>query len=80
MVTGVLPNACRTLSQGRDQTLTGVLERLLSHNFTLPEAALRKGLVYMGTATRLRRTVWDMMQGKKEVKIGVIGGRCKSEI
>ncbi len=67
-----LPASGCTIQVG-DRPLAESLARLLSYDFALPESALRRGLVYTGTATRLRRAVTDMLLGKRPVKIGIIG-------
>ncbi len=59
--------------QVHNQRVTALLAgEMLHHVFSLPEAQLRRGLVYQGSGGRLRAAVAKAMRGEP-VKIGVIG-------
>lgn len=49
--------------------VTNLGSLLQSHNFLVPESALRKGTVYIGSNHRLRRVVHDMLHGGHRVQI-----------
>ncbi|GFR48090.1 hypothetical protein Agub_g9777 [Astrephomene gubernaculifera] len=60
-----------------NQPVTSILSTVLgTYKFTLPRLQLQRGLAYVGSATRLRRVVRQLMSRNptKPTKIGVIGG------
>eukprot|EP00798_Chlamydomonas_sp_ICE-L_P004348 gene4348-14466_t len=64
------------------QSLSSLVSPMLNYKFSLPEIQLRKGMGYLGSNYRLRRvlmdsitgTKQDLITGRKQVKIGVVGG------
>lgn len=48
--------------------------QLADNQWMLPELQMRRGVSYLGSNARLRKVVWDMMQGQRLVKVAVIGG------
>ena len=45
-----------------------------NYKFSLPELQLRRGAVYTGANSRLRRVVRDLLTGRRPVRVGVVGG------
>lgn len=57
------------------EPISRLLASLLSYKFLLPLMQLRAGVAYTGPRTRLRRFVHDLLQGRRSLKIGAVGGR-----
>ncbi|GLI64554.1 hypothetical protein VaNZ11_007873 [Volvox africanus] len=61
-----------------NQPVSAILSHVLgNYKFTLPRIQIQRGQAYLGSSTRLRRVVRQLMRNTspaKPVKIGVIGG------
>ena len=57
-----------------NQRVTSLLGNVVNYRFSLPELQLRKGAVYTGANSRLRRVVRDLLTGRRQVKVGIVGG------
>ncbi|KAG1667238.1 hypothetical protein FOA52_009803 [Chlamydomonas sp. UWO 241] len=57
-----------------NQRMSNLMGPILNYSFSIPEVQLRKGMVYTGSNARLRRVVRDLITGKRQVRIGVVGG------
>lgn len=62
--------------QVNNAAVGSLLAPLLAYKFLLPSIHLRAGLAYIGSRSRLRRFVRDLLVGRKHLKIGAVGGRC----
>ena len=56
------------------QPIEKLLGPLLRHKYSLQLAQVRRSTGYVGSNSRLRRVVLDLLTGQHEVKIGVVGG------
>ena len=72
---------------GQQQLCSLLGPSFLSHNYTLTPTQLKRALTYIGPNHRLRRVVRDMITGKVQVRVGVIGtsvswgtGRCNERL
>lgn len=55
------------------RTVSSLLGPLLEYKYSLTPTQLRNAVVFSGYKPRLRRIVWNLLTGRKHVKIGVIG-------
>lgn len=66
------------LDKQSEEWKSGDLSSIFSWNYTLPEAQLRRGVVYSGSNYRLRRVIKELLEGKssgeRPFKVQVIGG------
>lgn len=67
-----------SLQYSKQEWNGGNLSSIFSWKFFLPEAQLRKGLVYTGSNFRLRRVIKELIDrrpnNENPIKIAVIGG------